>query len=156
VKERIYISRQHLLTMVLAAEEIFPKECFGFVLGQDNIVTDILPLQSVINKRDEVIFKPEKLLIFKSNIEQSRKGERVIGTFHSHPGADALLRPSPADKENLGFVPYLFIVWVPKHLSDAKLGCDGRWRLRHSVVAKVGVWKFKGKRLLRVKIEERG
>lgn len=155
MRERIFVARQHLLAMVLAAQEIFPKECFGFIIGRDNEVTGIYPLQTVINRRSSVVFDYENLLVFKATVEQTLKQDKVIGTFHSHPGADAVLTPSEADKENLRFAPYLFIVWIPKRVSEVRSYKNGRWKLRQQVFAQIGAWKFKGKRLVRVKIEER-
>jgi len=142
--------------MALAAQEIYPKECFGFVIGKGNEVTRIYTLQSVVNREDEVLFDYENLLLFKARIEMFLRGEEVIGTFHSHPGTDTVLAPSPADKKNLNFVPYLFIIWVPKHINVVHLNADGRWKLKQVTYAQVKVWKFDGKRLLRVKIVEKG
>jgi Predicted metal-dependent protease of the PAD1/JAB1 superfamily len=154
MREKIFVPRQCLLTMVLAAQEIFPKECFGFVLGRGNEVTRIYTLQSVVNRRSSVVFDKEDLLVFKSAVEQTLRDEKVIGTFHSHPGTDTTLAPSEADKVNLAIVPYLFIVWMPKCTSKVRAYKSGRWGLRQSIFAQVGAWLFKGRRLVRVQIVE--
>jgi proteasome lid subunit RPN8/RPN11 len=154
MKERIFVARQHLLAMILSAQEVFPKECFGFIVGRENRVTGIYPLQTVINRRNSVVFDYESLLVFKATVEQTLRQDKVIGTFHSHPGADMVLAPSDTDKKNLRFVPYLFIIWIPRWVSEVRSYKNGRWKLRQQIFAQVGAWKFKGKRLIRVKIEE--
>ena len=84
--------------MVAHAEQTYPKECCGVMLGSEQFVKEAVPLPNVYTgpQEDFFVLAPEDL---KRTDEQARKnGMDVIGIFHSHPNCDAYF--SKRDLEN--------------------------------------------------------
>ena len=75
--------------MVAHAEQTYPKECCGVMLGSEQVVKEAVPLPNVYTgpQEDFFVLAPEDLL---RTEQQARKnGMDVIGIFHSHPNCDA-------------------------------------------------------------------
>jgi proteasome lid subunit RPN8/RPN11 len=80
-------------TMVLHAEQTYPNECCGVMLGHiqgdKKLVTQALPLENafvgVQHERYEL--RPEDLL--KAERAAREHGLDLVGIFHSHPDCDA-------------------------------------------------------------------
>ena len=71
------------------AEQTYPKECCGVMLGSEQLVKEAVPLPNVYTgpQEDFFVLAPEDLL---RTEQQARKnGMDVIGIFHSHPNCDA-------------------------------------------------------------------
>ncbi len=80
-------------TMVLHAENIYPHECCGAMLGHTSgaskVVTEAVPLENAYagKQHDRYELKPEDLLA--ADKAARARGLNLIGIFHSHPDCDA-------------------------------------------------------------------
>ena len=103
-------------TMVQHAEQTYPNECCGAMLGRHNngtkIVTHAVPLQNAFSGGQGARYelRPEDLL--SSDQEARARGLDLIGIFHSHPDCDAYF--SSTDLEN-SCPWYSFVVLSVKH-----------------------------------------
>jgi proteasome lid subunit RPN8/RPN11 len=82
-----------------AAEEAYPEECCGFLIGKaGNGVRTVTRIQESVNERTDslrnrFLIGPQEMLRTEREL---REGESVLGFFHSHPDAPA--RPSEYDR----------------------------------------------------------
>lgn len=82
-----------------AAEEAYPDECCGFLIGKaGNGVRTVTRIQESVNERTDslrnrFLIGPQEMLRTEREL---REGESVLGFFHSHPDAPA--RPSEYDR----------------------------------------------------------
>ncbi|RMF68188.1 MAG: M67 family peptidase [Calditrichaeota bacterium] len=96
----LQISRQHLELINAFAEEAYPFECCGFLLGKpENDSKTVLTTFPAFNAREESE-KHHRFLITPEAFLQCEKFARergldIIGFYHSHP--DAAARPSDYD-----------------------------------------------------------
>jgi proteasome lid subunit RPN8/RPN11 len=89
----ISIERVPWSTMVSHAEQLYPNECCGAMLGRvgagGKLVTDAVPLRNAFQgeqmERYELL--PEDLLA--ADKAARERGLDLIGIFHSHPDCDA-------------------------------------------------------------------
>ena len=79
--------------MIQHAEEMYPNECCGAMLGRHSdvkkVVTEALTFPNAWagEKIDRYAIRPEDLLA--ADREARSRGLDVIGVFHSHPDSDA-------------------------------------------------------------------
>ena len=79
--------------MVKHAEQAYPNECCGAMLGRnrgDNkLVTEALPLENAWDgtQGERYLVRPEDLLT--ADKQARARGLDLIGIFHSHPDCDA-------------------------------------------------------------------
>jgi proteasome lid subunit RPN8/RPN11 len=79
--------------MVLHAEQTYPNECCGAMLGHiqsgKKMVREAIPLEnaSIGEQRQHYELRPEDLLSAEKAARQ--RGLDLIGIFHSHPDCDA-------------------------------------------------------------------
>jgi proteasome lid subunit RPN8/RPN11 len=82
-----------------AAEEAYPEECCGFLIGKTGSgVRTVTRIQESVNERTDslrnrFLIGPQEMLRTEREL---REGESVLGFFHSHPDAPA--RPSEYDR----------------------------------------------------------
>jgi len=109
------------------AEETYPEECCGFVLGHagadgreaagirraDNEGGDTAPNRYLVS--------PEAYLA--AELETAREGREILGVYHSHPDHEA--RPSEFDRTHA--FPGLSYLIVP--VRDGKAGEIRSWML---------------------------
>lgn len=90
------ISRDHVEKLFAWAEEAFPKECCGLVLGHGDQVTQ-LELATNVATNPDTHFEIDPVALIKWE-KASRSGDfDLLGYFHSHP--NGLKQPSKADAE---------------------------------------------------------
>ena len=84
------------------AEEAYPEECCGFLLGrdddQDRTLVEALPAGNAFESAQRThrfTIAPEQILSVER--EADRRGLSVVGIYHSHPDSPA--RPSAYDRE---------------------------------------------------------
>lgn len=153
-KEKIHISREAIIQMVLSAIEVYPNECLGF-LGKDKktgVIDFVLPFQRVERSPTQVVFDTEVIKGLNIVVEHGGR-KRIIGSFHSHCGEDASLSLSEADKISLPHIgEYAIIVLIPrihtkmKRLKNGSVSFSQRWRTW------IGAWRFTPKGIKRVTI----
>ncbi|MBI3954394.1 MAG: hypothetical protein HY330_07755 [Chloroflexi bacterium] len=118
---RLYLSENAFLGVVLAAVEVFNKECLGILTGYRSggsgiVVQRAVALQSAARTPREV--RPNKAA--RGRVRQALASlstlERPLGWFHSHPNQrlePALHRLSPTDGASLevGEIEVLAAIW---------------------------------------------
>jgi proteasome lid subunit RPN8/RPN11 len=76
-------------TMVAHAENTFPKECCGVMLGSDGLVREAVPLPNTYTGSQEDFFVMDPKDLNRVDREAREKGLDVLCVFHSHPDCDA-------------------------------------------------------------------
>jgi proteasome lid subunit RPN8/RPN11 len=99
----IKISKPYLQIIQALAEESFPNECCGFLLGNSNGTSrEVVSTLPVENEREESAQHNRYLITPQRYLASERfardKGLDIIGFYHSHPDAEA--RPSVYDTEH--------------------------------------------------------
>jgi len=92
------ISKELLDQIHAHGEQAYPEEGAGFLIGRDDKVESILPLDNAREdgaRHNRFLITPEAYL--KAELEADRLGLSLIGVFHSHP--DHPNRPSEYDRE---------------------------------------------------------
>lgn len=99
---RLLISPDHLDDVERLAREAFPAECCGLLLGREagGGTVRVGRLEPCANRAPEpsrrFTIAPEALL--EAYRRARRRGERVVGTYHSHPHGAAV--PSATDRQS--------------------------------------------------------
>ena len=94
----LVISKDLLYQIHAHGEEAYPEEGAGFLIGNENNVRSILPLQNAREdeaRHDRFLITPEDYL--KAELTADKLGLSLIGVFHSHP--DHPNHPSEYDRE---------------------------------------------------------
>ncbi|MGN1346292.1 MAG: Mov34/MPN/PAD-1 family protein [Eubacteriales bacterium] len=77
--------------MYLCAENAYPRECCGILLGRRyadfKIVCEILAAENTAD--DEAHFQMDPLTIVKAEASAEEKAFEILGVYHSHPDHDA-------------------------------------------------------------------
>lgn len=115
--------------MAIHAEETFPEECCGAMLGRDRDddvreVTQILRIDNIKddNRKRRFLIDPRDLL--KAEKAARAAGLDVVGIYHSHPNHPS--RPSEFDRDHaMPFWSYLIVSCM-----DGKTTSIQSWRLR--------------------------
>jgi len=94
--------RSELIERIRAeAEAAYPRECAGFLIGRRHggrkDVTDARPVRADEGATLDAnrFFIPPRM-VWRNELRARRRGERIIGAYHSHP--DARPVPSAADR----------------------------------------------------------
>ncbi len=76
------------------AEQTYPDECVGALLGHGDEVREVLPLEnSAANRRTGFALTAREYL--RAEAQAEARGLEVLGLYHSHPDAPAV--PSARD-----------------------------------------------------------
>lgn len=76
------------------AAEAAPNECVGLLLGQSGQVDQVSRLANV-SQTPQIRFFADPQALFTVLREADRRGEQLLGNYHSHPRTDAF--PSSTD-----------------------------------------------------------
>jgi len=123
----LYLSKRLMREIETKAEESYPHECCGALLGKDDAgkreVLDVFPL---VNRREDsprnrFAITPEDFCAAEK--AASDRGLELIGWYHSHPDHPAL--PSEYDREH-AWPWYSYII---VSVADRKPGEMKSWRL---------------------------
>jgi proteasome lid subunit RPN8/RPN11 len=94
----IALTAAQLAFLADAAEEAFPAECCGLLVGtgRRNItVTRLIPAPNLLAAETTDRFELDPRIRFEAERALRGSPERVIGHWHSHPNGSAI--PSPTD-----------------------------------------------------------
>lgn len=123
------ISEDQLKLVSEEGEKSYPSECCGFLLGKTSdggkCVLRVKPSQNSAakpNQRNRYLIDPRDYL--EINKDARRRGEEILGFFHSHPDAEA--RPSEFDTEH-AWPWYSYIIVSVK---NGKAGALTSWILK--------------------------
>ncbi len=89
-----YLPRELLEDVRAHAAEAAPDECVGLLLGCSARVDRVLRLTNV-SPTPQTRFFADPQALFTALQEADRRGEQLLGSYHSHPQTDAL--PSLSD-----------------------------------------------------------
>lgn len=91
------------------AEEAYPQECFGFLLGHfgENRIRTARPGQNVNTSRPHDRYEMDPQEFLRVQMEAERRGGEVVGFYHSHPDDRAI--PSTTDREQ-AWEEYLYLI----------------------------------------------
>jgi proteasome lid subunit RPN8/RPN11 len=138
----LIIDRAQLNIIDRHAENIYPEECCGILLGKidafNKTVVEVIPTLNVWDESDREIIdrvertKTSRYTILPQDILQAQKRGRdlqlnIVGFFHSHPDRPAI--PSICDRERAWHVySYPIVSVIQGKVSDLKswvLDSDG-------------------------------
>jgi [CysO sulfur-carrier protein]-S-L-cysteine hydrolase len=111
---RISLTEGQVDRLVSIAEDALPNESCAFLLGNNESVTEILPMQNADKSRFSFSIGPPEVLRAYDLAES--KGLQVIGIFHSHPSNPA---PSNIDRKFMEINP---VVWLIYSSTEQKFG----------------------------------
>lgn len=91
------------------AEEAYPQECFGFLLGHfgENRIRVVRPGRNVNASRPHDRYEMDPQDFFQAQAEAEKWGGEIVGFYHSHPDDTAL--PSVYDGER-AWEEYLYLI----------------------------------------------
>ena len=91
----VKIPHQSMKIMINQALNELPHECCGLLLGKNEKITRTIPMKNSKPSPDSYIMDPlQQVDVF---TEMEKRGERLIGIYHSHPKGP--YTPSNADLE---------------------------------------------------------
>ena len=126
--QSVQLSQSALKRIVAHAEETYPQECFGFLLGRfgENRICVAHPGRNVNTSRphDRYEMAPQDFL--QAQAEAERWGGEIVGFYHSHPDGTAI--PSAYDRER-AWEEYLYLI-VP--VSNGRVGKARLWQVKTS------------------------
>lgn len=107
------------------AEEAYPQECFGFLLGRfgENRIRMAWPGQNVNASRPHDRYEMDPQEFLRVQAEAEKWGGEVVGFYHSHPDGRAI--PSDYDRER-AWEEYLYLI-LP--VTDGRAGRARLWEL---------------------------
>lgn len=153
IMRKIYIPKHKILQMVLASLETYPKESFGLLIGDGNVVTDVYIFQSAERQRNLVAFDTRQIEELKQHVSLLYK-QKVIGSFHSHT-LNSTLAMSDADRQNLSAIgDFVIIIHIPYYESKSRTFKNGVYAMRQRWQVRIGCWQKVGRRWLKVAIKE--
>lgn len=131
----IRISTAHLEQINAQAEEAYPGECCGLLVGRvkhDGSVTVscIAPSPNVAQPPDLDRFEVDPKIRFDLMRALEGSDEVIVGHYHSHP--DQTAEPSATDL-NMAFEPDL--VWLITAVASGKAKATRAWRLNRETRA---------------------
>ena len=110
----ISLSKGSMKKLIDAAENAYPEECCGLLVGSaeyvnNQLITRIIPSPNLSSSdtRDSFEVDPKIRLELMRNLSQAKTDETIIGHYHSHPNSEAL--PSIKDI-SMAYEPEL--TWV--------------------------------------------
>lgn len=92
----IKVSSSALTQMHELADNAYPNECCGLMLGRDGWVTQIMPAANVHpSPARHFEIDPQTLINAHRSARDTPEGPQIIGYYHSHPDGPA--QPSETD-----------------------------------------------------------
>ena len=107
------------------AEESYPCECFGFLLGHfgENCIRVARPGRNTNTCRSHDRYEMDPQEFLQAQAEAEKWGGEVVGFYHSHPDDKAI--PSAYDRER-AWEEYLYLI-VP--VAGGRAGRARLWQL---------------------------
>lgn len=153
----ILLSSDHVKSILLHAEEIYPQECCGLLLGihqsvdgaDTNVIQEVYPTPNVwedslsmAEKLDGSVataqrrYRIEPTAMLQAQQQARARALDVVGIYHSHPNAPAI--PSEWDRA-WAWPQYSYVIvslkdGVPKDLKSWSLNADHEFLAEKLVV----------------------
>jgi proteasome lid subunit RPN8/RPN11 len=103
----IRISEEILKQICANAEQNYPNECCGFLIGMPGSIREISPAENTATEHRQRRYLISPLDFLKAHNCACGSGMEVIGTYHSHP--DHPPSPSELDRKQ-AFPNYLYLI----------------------------------------------
>lgn len=91
--EKMKLNKKIYEQLITEAHEHAPLECCGYLAGNNNIVTQVYPMENIDESQIHYSFDPNEQ--FKAVKKIRNLGLKVLAVYHSHPETPA--RPSEED-----------------------------------------------------------
>lgn len=117
--------RTALQRVTAHAEEAYPQECFGFLLGHcsKSCIRVARPGRNVNTSRPHDRYEMDAREFLQAQAEAERWGGGIVGFYHSHP--DEVAIPSAYDRER-AWEEYLYLI-IP--VAGGRVGTARLWQL---------------------------
>lgn len=103
---KISLTPEQVEKLIKIAKTALPNESCAFLLGENERVTDILPMRNA--DESPVSFSVEPQEVLRAYDLAENKKLQVIGIFHSHPAKPS---PSITDKKFMEINPVVWIIY---------------------------------------------
>jgi proteasome lid subunit RPN8/RPN11 len=107
----IVLTTAHVRAIEEHAQEGYPEECCGFLIGQPGErkeVRDVRRASNVVetNRERRYVIDPREIL--RADREARASGHEILGFYHSHPDHPA--RPSTFDESHATWSGYSYVI----------------------------------------------
>jgi proteasome lid subunit RPN8/RPN11 len=102
--QSISLTAGQIKELASIAKDVLPDESCALLLGENNIVVEILPMRNV--DESPITFSIESTELMQAYNLAESKGLQVIAIFHSHPA-----KPSPSSTD-IKFMEINPVVWL--------------------------------------------
>ncbi len=117
----IRLSAEHLAVIAGLAEDAFPFECCGLLIGHGRRtiqVTRLVPAPNLLAGEAPDRFELDPRIRIATERELRGSAERVVGHWHSHPNGSP--RPSPTDLEQAWEPDLVWLIAAVAPLPDGR------------------------------------
>jgi [CysO sulfur-carrier protein]-S-L-cysteine hydrolase len=106
MQQSISLTAGQIEELVSIAKDVLPEESCALLLGENNVVVEILPMRNI--DQSPVKFSIESTeLVEAYNLAES-KGMQVVAIFHSHPTKPS---PSGTDRKFMQINPVIWLIY---------------------------------------------
>jgi [CysO sulfur-carrier protein]-S-L-cysteine hydrolase len=106
MQQSISLTAGQIEELVSIAKDVLPEESCALLLGDNNVVVEILPMRNV--DQSPITFSIESTkLVDAYNLAES-KGMQVVAIFHSHPTKPS---PSRTDRKFMQINPVIWLIY---------------------------------------------
>ncbi|HBE02904.1 MAG: hypothetical protein A2096_12960 [Spirochaetes bacterium GWF1_41_5] len=98
-----------------AAERELPDEACGYLAGQDDTITDIIPMTNCDHSPEHFSFDPHEQ--FAAARAARKNGQELIAVYHSHPAS-----PAKMSDEDIKLAADKNIIYIIYSVSENRLG----------------------------------
>lgn len=122
----VQLFRSALERIVAHAEETYPQECFGFLLGHfsESRICVARPGRNVNTSRPHDRYEMDPQDFLQAQAEAEKWGGEIMGFYHSHPDGTAI--PSAYDRKR-AWEEYLYLI-IP--VSNGRAEEARLWRVK--------------------------
>jgi [CysO sulfur-carrier protein]-S-L-cysteine hydrolase len=113
MQQSISLTAGQIEELVSIAKDVLPEESCALLLGENNIVVEILPMRNI--EQSPVTFSIESTELVDAYNLAETKGMQVVAIFHSHPTKPS---PSRTDRKFMQINP---VVWLIYSTTESQL-----------------------------------
>jgi proteasome lid subunit RPN8/RPN11 len=122
----VKISEETLKQIYASAEQHYPNECCGILIGEPGTIKAIRAAENVASELRHRRYVISPLDLFRADSDARRSGMEVVGIYHSHPDHPAY--PSEYDREHaLPHYLYLIVNVTKGQAGDASCWIQPEW-----------------------------
>src|SRR5215210_458074 len=107
MQQSISLTAGQIEELVSIAKDVLPEESCALLLGENNIVVEILPMRNI--DQSPVTFSIESTELVDAYNLAETKGMQVVAIFHSHPTKPS---PSRTDRKFMQINPVVWLIYA--------------------------------------------